>query len=485
MSGFCGRFGPGAEQFDVERMAGPLRRPGLPLRVGRCTAGAVALAGVAGEGRLFRDDGLLIAVWGGCAATLARQWRTGGAAACADMGGAFAYALVDEYRGEALLGVDRLASRPLCYQLAGNALLFATSADALLRQAAVASSHEPQALFDYLYFQYVPPGESLHRGLSRLGPGEMLHFVRGHAVRRRASPVLELGALSEDTSGVHPAAGSLADAVPEMAAALDQPFGKPVLGVAWNAARHAAAKGEDIAFDLVLDGQRHARERLRRRYARLPGPLRQVVIEPVLFHMLGGVRGAGLDEMRGRVAQSMAWLPEALEAGSLLGTYGIENVVDRDLLAAVDRQRPLRLLRDAWWQTYGAGDAQRLAAIDLEFEVAGGALPAYAAACNACGVALTVPALDSATPAATLGPVAGAAGWLERDEHLRALAYDSLLDLKRRHIIRAGFIDMLLSLSAPANANMVWMLMMLEQWFAQRSRATQGSPADEQAACCK
>ncbi|MFD2367907.1 hypothetical protein [Pseudoduganella sp. GCM10020061] len=484
MSGFCGSFGPGQEAFDPERMAVAVRRPALPLRVGRCAGGTVALAANAGEGRLFRDDGLLIAVWGGCAATLARQWRTGGAAGCADMGGSFAFALIDEYRGEALLGVDRLASRPLCYRVHGGTLSFATCADALARPGASAA-HDPQALFDYLYFQYIPPGASLHPEIARLGPGETLHFARGHALRRRASQPLMIAALADDTTEVLPAAGSLADAVPDMAAALDQPFGKPVLGAAWMAAQRAAARGEAVAFDIVFDSERHARERLRSRYAQLPGPLRQVVIEPVLFHMLGGVHSAGLEEMRGRVAQCVAWLPEALEAGSLLGIYGIDKVVDRDLLAAVDRQRPLKLLRDAWWSTYGEDDARRLAAIDLQFEVAGGALPAMAAACDAFGVALSVPALDNAAPSATLGRAARADSWLERDEHLRALAYDSLLDLKRRRIVRGAFIDMLLSLSAPANADMVWMLMMLEQWFAQRSRAAQGSVAHEQAACCK
>ena len=202
MSGFCGRFGPGSEAFDAGRMAAPLRRTSLPLRSGRCSQGVVALVARASEGRLFRDDGLLIAVWGACAATLARQWRTHGAAGCADIGGSFAFALIDEYRGEVLLGVDRLASRPLCYTVSGSTLLFATSADALMTHGPGARPHDPQALFDYLFFQYVPAGDSMHAGVSRLGPGETLHFARGHAMRRRASQALTVAVLTEDTSEI-------------------------------------------------------------------------------------------------------------------------------------------------------------------------------------------------------------------------------------------------------------------------------------------
>ena len=484
MSGLCGWAGAPGSAFDLGSMAAALRRRAEPLRSARGDAGALAFAGPGEQGRVFHDDGLLIATWGGCAATLARQWRTEGAAGCAHLGDSCAFALIDEYRGEALLGTDRLASRPLYYRLENGKLLFSTDAG-LAGPPGAAPSLDPQAMFDYLYFQYIPPATGIHAGLCKLGPGEVLHFARGRAVHTQAAPALTIGAMATATSQVQLAAPSLADAIPEMASVLGQPFGKPVLGLAWLAAQRAAGRGEAVAFDIVFDAARHAREQQRSRYWRLPGPVRQVLIEPMLFHVLAGVHTAGVDALRGRVEQSVAGLPEALEASSLLGTYGIEQVVDRDLLSVADRNRPRELLRDAWWDTYGEDDAGRLAAIDLHFEVAGGALPAYAAACDAFGVPLTIPALLAGTATATLGKLQSARPWLEADEHLRALAYDSLLDLRRRHIVRGKFIDMLLSMSAPANADMVWMLMMLEQWLASRSRTPEEIARDEQAAICK
>jgi asparagine synthase (glutamine-hydrolysing) len=80
------------------------------------------------------------------------------------------------------------------------------------------------------------------------------------------------------------------------------------------------------------------------------------------------------------------------------------------------------------------------------------------------------PSLPLATPGAGLAVPFGQ--WLQTDARLRALAFDSLADLRRRRIVRADFIDSLLTRHVPAeparHGTMVWLLMMMEQWFAQR-----------------
>jgi asparagine synthase (glutamine-hydrolysing) len=62
--------------------------------------------------------------------------------------------------------------------------------------------------------------------------------------------------------------------------------------------------------------------------------------------------------------------------------------------------------------------------------------------------------------------------WLQTDARLKGLAFDSLADLRKRRIVRGDFLDTLLAQRLPAqparHGTMVWMLMMLEQWFAQR-----------------
>jgi asparagine synthase (glutamine-hydrolysing) len=62
--------------------------------------------------------------------------------------------------------------------------------------------------------------------------------------------------------------------------------------------------------------------------------------------------------------------------------------------------------------------------------------------------------------------------WLQSHKPLQALASDSLSDLKMRNIIDRAFIDRLLGQHVGEHAGyhgtMVWVLMMLEQWYRQR-----------------
>jgi asparagine synthase (glutamine-hydrolysing) len=73
--------------------------------------------------------------------------------------------------------------------------------------------------------------------------------------------------------------------------------------------------------------------------------------------------------------------------------------------------------------------------------------------------------------------------WLGRDKALHELAFASLDSLKQRGIVRAAFIDTLradlLSDHATYYGELVWVLMMLEQWLqGQRSRGLAGRPHD-------
>jgi len=61
--------------------------------------------------------------------------------------------------------------------------------------------------------------------------------------------------------------------------------------------------------------------------------------------------------------------------------------------------------------------------------------------------------------------------WLQTHQPLRELAFDSLADLRTRHIVSAQFIDRLTGVHVKSHADyygtMVWILMMLEQWLRQ------------------
>jgi asparagine synthase (glutamine-hydrolysing) len=64
--------------------------------------------------------------------------------------------------------------------------------------------------------------------------------------------------------------------------------------------------------------------------------------------------------------------------------------------------------------------------------------------------------------------------WAMRHEGLKTLAIDSLQSLAKRGFIRPSFIDTLLKTHLPAHpgyfGEMVWILMMLEQWMQGQDR---------------
>ena len=181
LCGWCSTEPPG---MPVEEMAAPFAG-GRPLRSAAHSLGAVALAAGLEEASLYHQDGLLIVHWGERVEALARLWRTHGPRACAALSGHFAFALLDEGRGEALLAVDRCATRPLFYQMAGRSLLFASSSEALARHPGAGRTVDPQAVFDYLYLHAVHGPRAMFAGQRRLAPGECLHLHGGRIERIR------------------------------------------------------------------------------------------------------------------------------------------------------------------------------------------------------------------------------------------------------------------------------------------------------------
>jgi asparagine synthase (glutamine-hydrolysing) len=187
MSGLCGWLAQDPSSVSIERMATPINRyERTPLQSVVAGRGAAALAGSIDCTSLFHEDGLIVALWGGPgqhAALLAQRWRRQGVWACASLAGQFAFAIIDVRAGEAMLAVDRCASRPLHYEMAGQTLLFSSSQDALLRHPLAGRDASPQALYDYLALGVMPA--SAWEGQHQLGPGEYVHLRAGRLVRQQ------------------------------------------------------------------------------------------------------------------------------------------------------------------------------------------------------------------------------------------------------------------------------------------------------------
>lgn len=565
MSGLCGWLAQDTSSMSIERMATPIcRYERTPLQSVVACRGAAALSGSIDGTSLFHEDGLIVALWGGPgqhAALLAQRWRRQGVWACASLAGQFAFAIIDERSGEAMLAVDRCASRPLHYELAGQNLLFASSQDALLRHPLAGRDASPQALYDYLALGSMPA--SAWEGQHQLGPGEYVHLRAGRLVRQQwwrmrfhehSTPATSLAvALGTAIAGLEgslqpgvlldgglasaalaaprgleapaptfsvayakaardEAAASqaghhsitvtphdLIDAIPKLAACSDRPCGDSSAVAAYFGASLARAQGTLRLLGgaggaaLFGSGELATHQRRLGRYLALPAPLRQLLVEPVMARW----RGAAWVDRMGRD------LPARIIDASPFAPAAAARMLAPALLEAVDVDAPLALLRRWWWSAQCKDGVNRAITLDLQL-----ALPAQVAAathgCALAGVDIAFPFLDPAViecashtdprrknggrkaplvqALRALAPgharrgmegVLPFSAWLAADPALRIFAFDSLSDLRRRHVVAPSVIDNLLSrpkgaATAPGAA-LVWQLMMLEQWFVYRA----------------
>ena len=95
------------------------------------------------------------------------------------LNGMFALALWDARRRQLLLARDRLGKKPLVYRHEPGRLLFASELKALLQVPGVPREIDPQALDEYLTYQYVPHPRTIFRGIAKLPPGHYALYRDG------------------------------------------------------------------------------------------------------------------------------------------------------------------------------------------------------------------------------------------------------------------------------------------------------------------
>jgi asparagine synthase (glutamine-hydrolysing) len=139
-------------------------------------------------GTVANVDGVLVAIEGRSrgpdATELARLYARHGPQCLEQVSGSFALAIVDSRTGNALLAVDRMGTRGLCYANPAGKMIFASGADALAAHPDVGSELSNQALFNYLYCHMVPSPGTIYRAIQKLQPGECVVFHKGVAEQR-------------------------------------------------------------------------------------------------------------------------------------------------------------------------------------------------------------------------------------------------------------------------------------------------------------
>jgi len=93
--------------------------------------------------------------------------------------GMFAFAIYDTRNRRLLLARDRLGIKPLHYAFSDARLLFGSEIKAILAVAPELATLDQRALWQYLYFGYIPEPATAFWPIKKLPPGHILEFERG------------------------------------------------------------------------------------------------------------------------------------------------------------------------------------------------------------------------------------------------------------------------------------------------------------------
>jgi asparagine synthase (glutamine-hydrolysing) len=90
--------------------------------------------------------------------------------------GMFAFAIYDTRKRSLLLARDRLGVKPLHYAFADGRLLFASEIKSILAVAPELATIDERALWQYMYFGYIPDPATAFLPIRKLRPGHVLEF---------------------------------------------------------------------------------------------------------------------------------------------------------------------------------------------------------------------------------------------------------------------------------------------------------------------
>ena len=171
-----------SDRFSATHTCAVAWEPGIvPLATHRTGALAVAIHG---SPQWRSKDLASSAAERGSAATLADAYVRNGSDCLQEIWGACSLAVVDLESGNALLAVDRLGIRTMCYANPPGQLVFGSTADSVASHPSVGRRLSHQAIFNYLYCHMVPSPGTIYEGIQKLQPGECLIFRHGALERR-------------------------------------------------------------------------------------------------------------------------------------------------------------------------------------------------------------------------------------------------------------------------------------------------------------
>ena len=301
----------------------------------------------------------------------------------------------------------------------------------------------------------------------------------------------------------------LVQGIAGVAAHFDQPFGNSSALPAYYCAKKAREDGVhkllagDGGDELFGGNSRYAKQRMFGWYGHVPALVQRRFLEPLLDSQPAGAWST-TRKAASYVEQARVPMPDRLQMYNLVMRLGVSEVLTPQLLAQVDTASPLELERNVWRSVKESSPLNQALAFDWRFTLADCDLPKVQGAASLAGMAVGFPMLDNSLlefserlpsayklkglqlrwffkealrgflPDAVIAKKKQGFGlpfgvWATQHGPLLALASDSLHKLASRGVIRSDFVTTLLSHKLPEHpgyfGEMVWILMMLEQWL--------------------
>jgi asparagine synthase (glutamine-hydrolysing) len=307
--------------------------------------------------------------------------------------------------------------------------------------------------------------------------------------------------------------GDLVRSIPQVAQHYDQPFGNSSALPAYYCAKMARDDGVtkllagDGGDELFGGNSRYAKQRVFGWYQAIPSPLRSLVMQP-LFEQTPVGKLPLLKKGTSYIEQAKVPMPDRLQMYNLLLRLGVQDVLTPAFLSQVNVQGPAQHQREVWAEVKNASDLNRTLAFDWRYTLGESDLPKVRETTRLAEVAVGFPFLDDRLldfslklplhyklkglklrwffkealrgflPDEIITKKKQGFGlpfgvWLTRTPALRLLAESSLNSLAQRNIVRPAFIHSLLNERLNEHpgyyGEMVWILMMLEQWLQKHA----------------
>lgn len=301
----------------------------------------------------------------------------------------------------------------------------------------------------------------------------------------------------------------LVSSISDIARHFDQPFGNSSALPAYYCAKMAKEDGctkilaGDGGDELFGGNSRYATQRMFEFYQAVPDGIRKVV-EPMCEDGSVLRRIPGVRQATGYVRHSRIPMPDRLQSFNLIMQLDPGLVLTTSFLAQVDLAEPKAHMRATWDECKTGSLINRMLAYDWRYTLADSDLPKVGGATSMAGIevgypllsdkltdfSMTLPpnwklrrfklrwffkeALRGFLPDEIITKKKQGFGlpfgvWATRTPELKRLAEDSLASLAERGIVRADFVKKLFAEYLPEHpgyyGEMVWILMMLEQWI--------------------